>query len=335
MKILAITHPQEDYLADSFLIGLKLLYGKQVCEYPLKEILYQEADISHVRGNGFTYYRYLSRKLAQPFQFNSWSDIQSFDYVVFTSIYRQYDIFKCCFPYLDVRKTIVLDGEDKPNIFLYAGKFWKNPNYWFMKKPHHYFPYFKREITPKTFHSLYYKLLPERVFSKPTKLPRNIYPISFGIPDSKVIDFIPPKTKLFTEHIVDEEVKRKLNKSSVYVFSRESDYYEDLQQSRFGITMKRAGWDCLRHYELAANGCVLCFRELTKKPPFCAPHDLIPKVNCISYFNYDDLINQIQKLKDKEYERLVENTLAWAQSKKCTVIVQQVFNRLDKGTILG
>ncbi|GIV42881.1 MAG: hypothetical protein KatS3mg035_0004 [Bacteroidia bacterium] len=212
MKFLVINHPQEDYLADNFIIGLKLLYGKNVFEYPIKEILYQNADISKVRGNGFTYYQYLSRELLQPFDIQNTQEISSFDGIIFTSIYRQYDIFERLFPYLPPQRTLILDGEDKPNIFPYAGKYWKNPKYWLIKKPHHYFPYFKREITPKTFQSLYYKLLPEIFFRNPKKLPRNIYPISFGIPDTKVITHIPIKTKLFTEHIVDEEIQQKIGK---------------------------------------------------------------------------------------------------------------------------
>lgn len=326
MKILIINHPQEDYLADTFIIGLKLLYGKQVFEYPLKKILYQGADISNVRGNGFTYYQYLPQTLQQPAHISDYKEITNFDWVIFTSIYRQYDIFKEFFPFLNPRKTIILDGEDKPNIFLYAGKYWKNPKNWFATKPHHHFPYFKREITPKTYQSLYFKLVPTFFFNNPKNLPQNIYPISFGIPDSKVIQNIPEKKKLFTEHIVDEEVKTKLKKHSKYVFTSESDYYQDLRDSQFGITMQRAGWDCLRHYELAANGCVLCFKNLELKPKFCAPHDLIPGKNCISYKNYDDLINQVHRLKDYEYENLVKETIQWAISKKSTTIVQQVFD---------
>jgi hypothetical protein len=170
--------------------------------------------------------------------------------------------------------------------------------------------------------------LPEIFFRNPKKLPRNIYPISFGIPDIKVITHIPIKTKLFTEHIVDEKIQQKIGKKSGYIFTKESEYYQDLQQSQFGITTQRAGWDCLRHYELAANGCVLCFRNLASKPPFCAPHDLIPNINCLSYTDYNDLKKQIQQLKTSDYERLLQNTLAWAHSKKSTNIVKQILEQL-------
>jgi len=38
--------------------------------------------------------------------------------------------------------------------------------------------------------------------------------------------------------------------------------------------MKRGGWDCLRHYEIAAAGAVPCVRQLEGKPSSCAPHGL-------------------------------------------------------------
>ena len=98
------------------------------------------------------------------------------------------------------------------------------------------------------------------------------------------------------------------------VFEREADYYGDLQTSRFGITTKRAGWDCLRHYEIAANGCVPCFRHLDRKPPRCAPHGLEPGVNCLSYRDADDLMRQVDALATSEYDAAATGALAWARA---------------------
>ena len=83
-------------------------------------------------------------------------------------------------------------------------------------------------------------------------------------------------------------------------FEREQDYYADLQQARFGITVKRAGWDCLRHYELAANGCVPCFRDLESKPPRCAPHGL-DESNCVPYRDYDELMARLEGIDERAY----------------------------------
>jgi hypothetical protein len=120
---------------------------------------------------------------------------------------------------------------------------------------------------------------------------------------------------LFTNHIVDEKVAVRVGgQAKKTVFDKEKDYYKDIQTSKFGITTKRAGWDCLRHYEIAANGAVLCFKDLSKKSPSCAPHDLIDDENCISYSNYDDLKNRINSLTNDKYLSLQLASLKWIKN---------------------
>ena len=83
--------------------------------------------------------------------------------------------------------------------------------------------------------------------------------ISFSIPAEKILTSAPDERKA---PAVRQPRRRpgsgaaQLGVETAYAFDDEADYYADLQQSRFGITVKRAGWDCLRHYEQAANGCV-------------------------------------------------------------------------------
>ncbi len=116
---------------------------------------------------------------------------------------------------------------------------------------------------------------------------------------------------------MDEEVARSTDgsffsaiRSDSYNFSNERDYYEDLRESKFGITTKRAGWDCLRHYEMAANGAVLCFKQLDTKPANCAPLGL-DHSNCITYVNYVDLMEQIACIDEVKYKELLDNTYKW------------------------
>lgn len=85
-----------------------------------------------------------------------------------------------------------------------------------------------------------------------------IYPISFSIPESKIIQVLPTKTKT-TAHIVPGD-------KSTYLYTNEDDYYKDYQSSLFGKTCKKAGWDCLRHYEILANGCIPMFEDIDKIP---------------------------------------------------------------------
>jgi hypothetical protein len=117
--------------------------------------------------------------------------------------------------------------------------------------------------------------------------------------------------------------------SNTYAFVSESDYYNDLQKSRFGVTTKRAGWDCLRHYELAANGCVLCFRDLDLKPITCAPHGL-NESNCITYNSSEDLRNKINSISSSEYLHLQNMTYNWIANNTTVVrarnFLQNCFN---------
>ena len=101
----------------------------------------------------------------------------------------------------------------------------------------------------------------------------NIYPIQFSIPKSNFMS-VSPKVKAYG-HIIP-------GNTGTYVFDDESEYYNDYNQSYFGHTQKKAGWDCLRHYEIIAARSVPIFRDLDKCPPttmFKLPKDILLKVN--------------------------------------------------------
>jgi hypothetical protein len=57
--------------------------------------------------------------------------------------------------------------------------------------------------------------------------------------------------------------------TSNYLFGagEESDYYNMYRQSMFALTSKKGGWDCLRHYEILAAGCIPIFENLDACPP--------------------------------------------------------------------
>lgn len=80
------------------------------------------------------------------------------------------------------------------------------------------------------------------------------YPIQFSMPEIKIVESIPKKTKDFA-FIVPREL-------DTYIYSEEADYYQDYKSSYFAITCKKGGWDCMRHYEILANGCIPYFVDL-------------------------------------------------------------------------
>jgi hypothetical protein len=86
----------------------------------------------------------------------------------------------------------------------------------------------------------------------------NLLPITFGIPTNKLT--IPNKNK------IQDYATCIPGQPETYVFKDEKSYYEDYQKSFYGVTMKKAGWDCMRHYEILGNYCMPYFIGLEECP---------------------------------------------------------------------
>ena len=195
-------------------------------------------------------------------------------------------------------RLAILDGADRVEPYPYAGLWWRVPSWWFLPRVHNRAIYFKREITPWTRWFASYLLLPP-----PVGRTLGLRGIAFSIPSEKIADSLPAKDKDFPIHIVDDELAQRVGGQVDHAFASESDYRADLARSRFGITAKRAGWDALRHYEIAASGTVPCFRGLERKPRSCAPFGL-DETNCISYRDADDLLAKVAAIDEDEYREL-------------------------------
>ena len=99
--------------------------------------------------------------------------------------------------------------------------------------------------------------------NKETYLMKYIYPLSYCIPDECIVDF--------------EQVARQKTKEiawlipgdrSTYTFGPEdeAEYNKMYQNALFAHTTKKGGWDCLRHYEILANGCIPLYKNLENCP---------------------------------------------------------------------
>jgi FkbM family methyltransferase len=56
--------------------------------------------------------------------------------------------------------------------------------------------------------------------------------------------------------------------SQTYTYSRnEKAYHEGYARSLYAITMRKAGWETMRHYEIIADGCVPYFVDIDYLPP--------------------------------------------------------------------
>jgi hypothetical protein len=309
IKILFLSDDREDYLADGVLHGLKQINSVEVIDYPRKSCLYTKSRIDSdfsVRGGGFTLYQLLSNDLySQDAREHIQKKLEKnwFDLVIISSIWRQWGLLIQWEKLLKAGcKLAILDGDDDERFYPTSSTRIRQfgPTRWLRSLiSQEKTVYFKREWTNVT---------------KPWPYNCAIKKLAFSIPAEKIVSTPIEKCRLFPSHIVDQEVSELVGGQTHYAFSSEAEYRQNLGESRFGITTKRGGWECLRHYEIAANGAIPCFRNLTDKPINCAPHGLVDGLNCISYSNASKLIERINQLNYQEEENMQAAALSWARS---------------------
>lgn len=322
MKVLYLNHNTPDYLAESLFHGLRSILGEDCVDVPRYDSMYSplEEDVKlKLRGNGFSLYGLLNDHTSLNVKRKLWKkELLTYDLIVIADIWKMWNVFSELIKVVPFDKIVVLDGSDSSSIFPYSSivqRIKSNPLSFFI--PVHKVKYFKRELIGEGEIFNLKKVLPYGI-RKNFGVPKNLKVINFSIPVQKInkVD-VAFKKKMFNKHIVDIEVAGNIKDSfyssigsDKHYFTNESEYYKDLQLSKFGITTKRLGWDCMRHYELAANGAVICFKNLDEKFTLCAPHGL-NNSNSLSYKNYAQLIGKINALSDEEYGSLLENSYKW------------------------
>lgn len=104
--------------------------------------------------------------------------------------------------------------------------------------------------------------------------------ISFAIPEEKILKIYPNKEKIFAT-VIPGNLK-------TYIFDDEQKYYADYSGSYYGITCKKGGWDCMRHYEILGCYTIPCFYNLEDCPKTIMsnfPKKLILEINEFSLKN--------------------------------------------------
>lgn len=317
-RVLFFTDDREDYLADGLLHGLRHTPGVEVVDHPRKTCLYvggiQSAQVPalKVRGGGFNLYGTLGTA-NEPERHQIFRKLESgwFDLVVLGNVWRQWGHLLDWSAVLGAAPLALLDGDDDGRLYPGSGTHLRRFGPWrslasTLQRPGCL--YFKREW--QGMGALARTRL--RWFGLRS---RQVRPMGFSIPEEKLLeasDLDAPRPRRFPTHVVDEEVQRLVGGQTDHAFVSEQAYNSDLRCSRFGITTRRAGWDCLRHLELAAQGCVLCFRDLDRKPPRCAPHGLHAD-NCLSYGSAAELLQRLDALSAEEERRLRWGSWHWAR----------------------
>jgi hypothetical protein len=248
MKILYIgtdveipVHPLVDYQNDCLLIGLKELYGDDVVDVNRRKHLYTdypEELVPNNYGKGFTVTRCIEEDNADRTDIENKIKNKYFDYVIYGSVWRNTDYLKLVLDNYDRNKIVFVDGNDQTK-FHHVVK--------------HGTLYFKRELMYEN------NMEFEQYFG-------NVIAIGFAFPTKK-LKFGEKKTQFMSQSIPGNP--------RTYVFDKEEDYYADYQKSQFAITGAKAGWDCLRHYEIMGNGCMPLFENIHECPRHIMMH--VPK----------------------------------------------------------
>ena len=234
MKILFIGAQNEtnqyinDYMSDLILHGFRSLYGDDVIDYPGSWHIYNNQDEKIDSNKDKIWGKgFTTSNLLKNYDKIDRSDILN-------KIKKKYfDLVV----YSSIRKneTFLDDVLKFKNKFLFIDG---EDDIFLSKKHYEKGLYFKRELREKQ---------------------EGILPINFSIPKEKIVKDINKKPL----NLLSPLIPGKLN---TYIYENENEYYEMYKNSIFALTYKKAGWDCLRHYEILMNGCIPLFLNLENCP---------------------------------------------------------------------
>jgi len=134
-----------------------------------------------------------------------------------------------------------------------------------------------------------------------------LHPITFSIPEQKVLASITQvKTKILSDLIP--------GKLDTYIYNNENDYYNEYKTSYFATTMKKDGWDCMRHYEIISNGCLPYFPNIEQCPyhtMYLCPKQLFLDSNSLYQKFIFKKINHLSEFDIIEYNILLAKIIKY------------------------
>lgn len=99
-------------------------------------------------------------------------------------------------------------------------------------------------------------------FSNNTHSITGVRPISFSFPSATISRSIPKKSRSLSSIIPGEP----------YGFHDSCDYYGEYERSFYAVTHRKAGWDCFRHAEILASGCLPLMLDIDAVPTHTMTH---------------------------------------------------------------
>ncbi len=147
----------------------------------------------------------------------------------------------------------------------------------------------------------------------------NIYPLAYSIPLEKIKNLNTDKIRTISEMIPGNK--------KTYIYSTEEEYYKQYCESKYAYTMKKSGWDCLRHYEILACNCIPLFKDLDKCPEkilFNFPKQLLM-----------DVMKNKDFLSEEEYKIIQEKLHNYTKKHlTCEASANYFLNIITKNTII-
>ena len=272
------------YLSDCILHGLYFLDSVSLINIPKSPLAYKDHfndpySLYMTYGRGFTIFGTIPEFYDYP------TDVivekiknKYFDFVIFGHGNIWNEFSDIVFKNYDKKRVIILDGGD--SILVDTDLFGRGI-------------IFKREL----------------VNDHP-----DLFPIGFGFPKEKIQK---PLTKIRKDSIV-KPAGRDFQNNANYIYHIEQDYYNDYNQSLFGDTINKAGWDCLRHYEIIGCRAIPNFINLEICPPLICTH--LPKDLLLAarklYENFD--FDYYQTAKGHETYHKLEKKIFKHFKENCT-----------------
>jgi hypothetical protein len=273
MRILFIADGKCDFLHNAIFHGARTLLGENVIDDKKLWHLYDSCtdemwNKGMHRTNLFTLFRKLSDLNVDRTNISQKILDRYFDKIIYGNIHRNKDYMDEVTKSYNRNDIIMLDGEDHQEIDYHMAHFGR---------------YYKRElITPCN----------------------QVSPIGFSIPEELIV----PIKYDYIKKDRSTMIPKPNHDQSSYIYTNEDDYYNEYKHSKFAMTHRKGGWDCLRHYEILMNGCIPLFPDLSFCPKYTMtrfPKRIIAECNRL----YLD-----EKLSESDYNEYREYSLDYTRN---------------------
>ncbi len=151
-----------------------------------------------------------------------------------------------------------------------------------------------------------------------------LHPISYSFPAERMVPYISFKK----DHMANHQ----------YQFTNENEYLEHYRTALFGKTTKRAGWDCMRHYEILSQGTIPYFPNLEKLPPKTMvnfPKQLVLDLNTKYYSKtLDEIYRESSSIVYNDLNELLNYTKENLTTEKSVETILETMNLNSSNNIL-